>query len=209
VNAQPAIKRRIGIGLVAVLATLLSSACATGQQAQTAHEVPAIDATSGSVGTIALHAVAIKTPPGPAYGPGDVAQIQLVLVNTGHDTDTLQNVSTPTASGFQVFANATGASPPAGESGSASGSAASSAGRPSTPPSLDVAAGQTLSLGITDTDLVLVLRLTKTLFPGTSVPITFTFAKAGSVTLTVPTQISSGASPPGVSITAPESGASS
>jgi len=31
---------------------------------------------------------------------------------------------------------------------------------------------------------VLVLRLTKTLFPGTSVPITFTFAKAGSVTLT-------------------------
>jgi len=54
---------------------------------------------------------------------------------------------------------------------------------------------------------VLVLQLTKTLFTGTSVPITFTFAKAGVVTLTVPVQISDDTSPPGISIPPLSSGA--
>ena len=199
-NAQPAIRRRIGVGLVGVLATLLSSACATGQQAQTAHEVPAIDATSGSVGSIQLHEVAIKPPSGPAYAAGDSAELQLVVVNTGHVADTLQSVSTPAASVSQAFASpadaSAAASPHAGPSASASSSAA-----PLSAPSLAIAGGQALSLGVTGTDAVLLLlALTKTLFTGTTVPITFTFAKAGPVTLTVPVQISDNASPPGISI---------
>jgi copper(I)-binding protein len=236
VNVQPAIKRRIGIGLVAVLVTLLTSACATGQHAQTADEVPAIDATSGSVGSLQLHEVAIKTPPGSSYAAGDAAVLQLVVVNTGHDTDTLQTVTTPGAAGFQVFASAADASSAASPSSSsaadtssaaspssssaadtssAASSSSSSAASGSTsaastaapaPGALDVAAGQALSLSVTGTDRVLVLRLTKTLFPASSLQVTFTFAKAGSVTLTVPTQISSNASPPGISIPPPGSG---
>ena len=103
--AAPAIKRRIAIGLVAVCATLLTSACATGQQAATSHVVPAIDATSGTVGDLQLQAVAIKPPPdGPSYAAGAAAELQLVIVNTGHTADTLQKVSSPAASGSQVFA---------------------------------------------------------------------------------------------------------
>jgi copper(I)-binding protein len=249
VNAQPAVKRRIGIGLVAVCATLLTSACATGQQAQTANEVPAVDATMGDVGSMQLRNVAIKPPPnGRSYGPNDPAELQLVIVNTGRQTDTLTSVSTPAAAGFHVYASeseasaaaapntsgtasgsasasasasATGSASGSGSgsgsgsvspsasssasgstsvSGSISGSASSSASPPKAPPSLAVAAGQPLSLSVIATNPVLVLMLTKGLFPGPSVPITFTFANAGSVTLRVPVQITPYTSPLGVTI---------
>jgi len=230
--------RRLGIGLAAVCATLLSS-CATGQQAQTAHEVPAIDATSGSVGSIQLHDVAIKAPAtGSAYRSGDAAQLQLVIVNVGHDTDTLQSITSPAAAGYAVFASAAEASAaaspspssttpggsaasgspapgsPAPGSGSASGSASGSppaSGSTSggaAPVSLDVLAGHSLPLGVTDTAAVLLLRITKTLFTGTPVQITFTFAKAGSVTLTVPVQLTTNTSPAGISVAPPASGGS-
>lgn len=209
-NAQPAIKRRIGVGLLALCATLLTSACAAGQLAQTANEVPAIDGTSGGVGALQLHAVAIKSPAGAtAYSAGDAAELQLVIVNTGHNDDTLASVSTPAASAFHVFASAAEASaansPSASSSASASGSASSSATASAV--SLVVPAGRTLSLGVVETDPVLLLRLSKTLFPGPSVAITFTFAKAGAVTIAVPVQLSANSSSLGVSIAPPSSSA--
>lgn len=220
-NAQSAFKRRLGIGLVAVLSASLTSACATGQLAQTANQVAAIDGTSAQVGSLRLLDVAIKAPPkGPGYGPGGTAQLQLVVVNVGHDKDTLQGITSPAAARFDVFVNSAeaDAAAPSGSgsasaapsgSTSASGSAATvsatSSLAPSAPISLDVLAGRSLSLGVTDAGAVLVLHLTKTLFPGTSVPITFTFANAGAVTISVPVKISSGASAPGISVAAPSS----
>ncbi|MDT4961120.1 MAG: Copper chaperone PCu(A)C, partial [Pseudonocardiales bacterium] len=55
--------------------------------------------------------------------------------------------------------------------------------------SLQVPAGQALALSVNGADPVLLIRLSKALFPGTTVPVTFTFANAGSVTLDVPVQI--------------------
>jgi copper(I)-binding protein len=248
VNASPASRRHIGTGLVAVWVILLSTACAAGQRAQTANEVPAIDATSAIIGTLSLQEVSIKTPPsGVAYNVGDAADLQLAIINTGHAGDTLQSVSSPAASDFAVFANpaeasaAVSASPSgtASTSGSGSASASTSAsgsvssstsgsssasasstssGSPSsgasasgstsagaTPVSLAIAAGQLLSFGVTGNDAVLVLHLSKKLFPAATVPITFTFANAGAVTLTVPVQISQHASAPGITIPAPSS----
>jgi copper(I)-binding protein len=226
VIAAPATTRRMGIGLVAICAALLTSACATGQRAATANVVAAVDAASATVGDLQLHDVAIKPPAdGPSYASGDAAELQLVIVNTGHATDTLQSVSSPVLSSYQVFATADEASAAAAPSvpatpsdstsasGSASGtptdtasgtptdstsasgstsasaSASSSAPRLPTPVSLQVPAGQALSLSVNDTAAVLLIRLNKSLFPGTSVQMTFTFANAGSVTLTVPVQI--------------------
>jgi copper(I)-binding protein len=219
VIAAPAIKRRIGIGLVAVCATLLTSACAAGQRAATANVVAAIDATTGTVGDLQLRDVAIKPPPGgPSYAAGDAAELQLVIVNTGRTTDTLRSVSSPAAAGYQVFATAAEAStaaspsstPTPSESTSASGStsasssasgtptdsasaSSSSSATPSPSVSLQIPAGQALTLSVTDTQPVLLIKLTKALFPGTTVQVTFTFADAGSVTLTVPIQITEGA----------------
>ena len=234
-NAQLAIKRRIGVGLLAVCATLLSSGCATGQHAATADEVPAIDGASGVIGDIQLHEVAIKSPTGAtAYSAGDSAELQVIIVNTGHENDRLITVSTPVASDFRVFASAAAASAAISPSASASASVsvsasasaspsggASASGRASTsghasasgsasaassaapapsPVSLVVAAGRTLSLGAVGTDAVVLLRLTKTLFPGPSVSITFTFAKAGAVTIAVPVQLSANSSSLGITI---------
>jgi copper(I)-binding protein len=240
VDERPAGKRGLGIALVAVCATLLTSACTAGQQASTAHVVPAVDASSGDLGTIQLRDVAIKPPPnGPSYAIGDAAELQLVVVNVGRNADRLTGVTTPAASGFQVFATEAeaqaAASPtptvsplpsdsgtPSGSgsgsgsgtasgSGSASGSATdsasgsasastSSAAPPTPAPSLAVPPGQALSLSVLETDPVLLLKLTKALFPGPSVPITFTFANAGSITFRVPVQITPYSSPLGVTI---------
>lgn len=215
--AQSATKCRTGIGLVAVCVALLISGCAAGQRAQTAIEKPAIDGTSGAVGSIQLEAVAIKSAPGaPSYQPGDAAELQVVLVNTGHAADTLQGVSSPAVSDFRAFATSADASaaisPPASSSVAsssraastpASSTSASSAIPPHAPVSLVVPAGQSLSLGVLGTDAVLLVHLTRALFSGMSVPITFTFANAGSVTLVVPIRITDRTSPAGVTVPPP------
>jgi copper(I)-binding protein len=56
--------------------------------------------------------------------------------------------------------------------------------------SLDVPAESSVQIGLSGQNIVFQLTgLTKALFPGTSVPITFSFAKAGSVTVQVPVQL--------------------
>lgn len=221
-SALPATRARLGIGLVSLCAALLMTACTTGQQAQTSHEVPAIDATSGAIGAIQLRNVSIRTPPQPSYSSGAEAALQLVIVNTGHGADALSGVSSPATSGYRVFTTAAEADAAASPSGSGSASASGS-GSPSSSPSsnasasppasaapqapLDIPAGVSRSLSILDTDAVLVITLTKTLFTGATIPITFTFADAGSVTLAVPVQISDNASRPGITITPPSSDA--
>jgi copper(I)-binding protein len=243
VSAQPATKRRIGIGLVAACATLLTSACAAGQDAQTANIVAAIDATNGNVGDLQLANVAIQPPPnGPSYHAGDAAALQLAVVNNGPSADTLQSISSPAVSGYQVFATAaeasTAASPSASgtsaagstsastspsassspsasasasastsasasSSASASASAISSAAS-SAPTSLQIPPGELLSLSVTGSNPVLLIRLSKAQFPGTTVPITFTFANSGSITLQVPIQIT-GKGTAGLTIAPPSS----
>jgi copper(I)-binding protein len=235
VSAQPATKRRIGIGLVAACATLLTSACAAGQDAQTANIVAAIDATNGNVGDLQLANVAIQPPPnGPSYHAGDAAALQLAVVNNGPSADTLQSISSPAVSGYQVFATAaeasTAASPSASgtsaagstsasssPSASASASASTSASASSSasasaissaassaPTSLQIPPGELLSLSVTGSNPVLLIRLSKAQFPGTTVPITFTFANSGSITLQVPIQIT-GKGTAGLTIAPPSS----
>ncbi|MEP7180212.1 MAG: hypothetical protein ABI775_14085 [Pseudonocardiales bacterium] len=250
-KAAPVIKRRIGIGLVAVCAMVLTAACATGQQAQTADTVATVDAAHGAVGDLRLHGVAIKAPPnGPSYASGAAAELQVSIVNTGQGTDTVQNISSPAVSGYQVFGTAAEASAAASASASttpssstsesastsasasgsasastsgsasasgstsasgsasASSSASTSSAAPAAPVSLAIPAGQAIELSANAADPVLLVRVNKQLFPGTSVAITFTFANAGSLTLEVPIQITAGGGSGGITVSAPtETGA--
>jgi copper(I)-binding protein len=201
VKAQPAMRRRIGIGFVAVVATLLTSACAAGQKAQTANETPAIDGAGTSVGTIQLRDVAIKSPSsGPAYPAGAAAEVQLVVVNTGTTDDTLVGLSTPAAAASTLFATSSDAQLALSPSPSPSPSTTSTtpSGAPSVNPglsSLSVPAGRRIPVGISTTDKVLVLTgITKTLYAGTMVQISFSFSKAGTITLAVPVQLTDSAS---------------
>ncbi len=94
-KATAAIARRVGIGVLAIGATLLTGACAAGQVAATAQEKSVIDGTMGQVGSMGLHAVAIVAPSAPCVLPGADAALTFIVVNTGPDSDSLQGVSSP------------------------------------------------------------------------------------------------------------------
>jgi hypothetical protein len=237
VNAEPVTVRRLGIGF-AVAVALLTSACAAGQQAQTADERATEAGTEATLGSIGLRGLLIDAPAGttPYYRPGSDASVKLVIVNSGNQPDRLtgitssafgdwgafatpaeadaveaanQTPATPTSSaastsaGVRTSAPGSGtASPggsgsrPAGTGGAASRTSAKPSASPTRLPtprkSVTIVAGGRVSWGVPDaTGELLVLHLTKRLYPGTTVPVTFTFANAGTVTVVVPIALSS------------------
>lgn len=216
-KAQASIARRIGIGLVAACATMLTGACAAGQLAETSLETPSIDGTTGHLGQMQLHAVAIVAPSGPCVLPGADAALTFIIVNTGRSADSLTGVSSPRfASSAAVSSAADLASYAAADAGTgscspASGSAATTPAAsptPSAPATLPsaagpqtVAPGQLLQLGVygagtngpgVPTVPIVLLRQLQggALYPGQTIPVTFSFASAGKVTLHVPVQVS-------------------
>lgn len=178
--------RRIGIGLVLACVVVLGAGCAAGQQAETAHESPAMDAAVGTdVGALALRAVAIQAPLiGTSYPKGAAAPLTAVFVNTGTTPETLTGVSTTAATGWRVYPS---------QAAFLAGSAAATAtgATPSTSTHVIIPAGTRVGFGVPNTTRVLSLTgLTDTLFTAQTVQITFTFANAGSTTVFVPVQLS-------------------
>lgn len=174
-KAQSVTARRLGIGVVAIAATLLTAACATGQNAMTAEEVPAIDGTQATVGKIDIRDISIQPPSAKSYSVADDVELTFVVANTGTTSDALTRISSPDFTSATFFASASNAD------------AASS-----TP--VTIAAGSSVSFGIDPSGAQASLNsLTaagagsdKGLFPGELVPVTFSFKNAGSVTAQVP-----------------------
>ena len=105
-KAKATIARRIGIGLVAASAALITASCAAGQQAATAEQHPSMDGTNGTIGHMQIHAVAIEAPAGPCVLPGGDAALTLILVNIGRSADSLQSVTSPRFSSSAAVASA-------------------------------------------------------------------------------------------------------
>jgi copper(I)-binding protein len=239
-RVSPRVVRALGVATAAVL---LTSACAAGQEAQTAYQKSSIDGTNRSVGQIDLRGLAVQAPPSlqKSYQPGTDAFLTVVLVNNSGSADQLTGVTTSAAGGWSAFAKqddayavqqaagaqATGspvpapssstpmpssstptspvASSPASSTGSGESSGSESASptnSPTTPASSTPAALPTgsqsvsipargrASFGTPDaTGGLLLTGFTRRVFPGTTVRITFTFARAGSVTVSVPVQL--------------------
>lgn len=213
VKARAMIARRIGIGLVAASAALITASCAAGQHAATAQEHPSMDGTSGTIGKMQIHALAIKSPSGACVLPGADAALTMVIVNTGRKPDSLEGVTSPRFSSSAAVATADDLSSYANvDAGSGTCTQASGAAAAPTTPSdtsslpagagvPTIAAGQSLQLGVYNangndpgvpTEPIILLRGLQggPLFPGESVPVTFSFASAGKVTLQVPVQLS-------------------
>ena len=205
-KAPSRVARRLGLAATA----MLLSGCAAGQIAQTAQEQPTLDAVHAHVGHIQLTAY-LQAPDGvPCYLPGSAVPLALVLVNSGQNADSLASITSSRFSASTVAANSDDAAKvvsSAAGTGSCGGtaapaSAAAGGGSPSglpQPTSVPtLTAGSSVQLGITDTgqDLtanpVVVLEGLQggPLYPGQSVPLTFTFAKAGSVKVDVPVRLS-------------------
>ena len=186
-DAEPVIERRFARRVAAAVAAaglLLTSACAAGQRAETAEEKPTLDGALADVGNLHLRGVSILPPSGNFYAAGASARMRLVIVNSGATADRLTSVTSTQITSWAAFNNSLAATANIGGSRS-----------------VPVAPGARTSFGVPETRSVLSLSgLKSKLFPGSAIRLTFSFARAGTVTVPVPVQLSS---PPGSS-TIPE-----
>jgi periplasmic copper chaperone A len=172
--------RRLCVGL-AVSAALLTSACAAGQQAQTADERPTIDGTNVTVGEVKLQALAVIAPTSPkGYPAGSNVDLRVTIVNTATSADTLTSITSPSVKSWGYFPH-----------GVAVSATASVAGQRS----LSLQPGRANAFGLPDATASLsLLGVTGpsggTLFPAAEIKLTFTFAHSGTGTALVPVQIS-------------------
>jgi copper(I)-binding protein len=156
---------------VLLLSPVALSACSAGQVTQTATQERDKVGAMAQVGNLTIRAVEFASPGEDGYARGDDANLQLAVVNTGTEDDTLVDVS---GEGFGDVEFDTGST--ATGSGSSSGSAPSEGIEIPADSAVFVGADE---LGVTLTDLDEELRT------GQYLELTFTFENAGEVTLPV------------------------
>ena len=76
-------RSRAAVAALAAAGVTLLAGCQTGQQAQTAEEIPTIDGTFARVGSLALRDVKIEYPESGSWPQGSDARLQLIIVNEG------------------------------------------------------------------------------------------------------------------------------
>lgn len=141
-------------------AALALSGCAAGQTSQTAQQVAPIDGANADAGPIGIRNVLLSEPSRTnGYPAGSDARVLLYVSNIGLDADTLTSVSSTVAGSASIDGTA------------------------EVPP-------QSLVDMSTDTGVQIALEdLTRDVFFGESVPVTFTFETAGSMTVNVPIEV--------------------
>ncbi|HVU93173.1 MAG TPA: copper chaperone PCu(A)C [Jatrophihabitans sp.] len=194
-KAQRATARRVGLA-AAVAAGLLTSACAAGQVAQTADEKPTLDGANAKVGQyITLGGTALETPTdGISWAKDSNVPLRVVLVNSGQRDDQLTSITSPDFSGWNAYTSVAAASaahlPPGTDAPAASSSAPAEPPTPVTVPAHGRVVFSTENYGAGGNRVLLLNGAKQDLHPGMPVSLTFTFATAGTVTLTVPVQLS-------------------
>ncbi|MBP2365353.1 copper chaperone PCu(A)C [Pseudonocardia parietis] len=170
-NRRP-LRTLAGVAGAVALSGLLLSGCGAGQISQTAEQVPATNGLNASVGQVDLRDVQIAYPASPAspaalYARGTTAPVRATLINTSTVADRLVSVSSPAATSVRVQGDAT------------------------MPQDLAlVSAGNSQLTPTASRELQLVAEgLTQPIAAGKTVPMTFVFERAGSVTIDVPAAV--------------------
>jgi periplasmic copper chaperone A len=151
-------RRSAGSGLLLTLATagLLVAGCSAGQEAQTAKELPTNDAASADVGSLSLRDMTLAYPSRGRYARGDNVRLDMVIINNDLMTaDALVEVRTDTAERVVV-----------------------------SPAEVEISPDSAVSFRGSRPSVTLV-RLTRSMWPGQDIQVTFRFARAGAVTATV------------------------
>lgn len=139
--------------------TLAVSGCAAGQYSQTAQQVAAIDGANATVGNIAVLNVRLAPTEREYYPAGSSARVLLYISNDGLSADSLEGVSTSAARSVKITGDA--ALPP-----------------------------QALSDFASETGTeITVTGFLQDQYYGVSIPMTFSFANAGTVDVNVPIQL--------------------
>lgn len=147
------------IAAAALAAGLIFTGCSAGQISQTADQVAAVDGANATVGQISVLNAVLAETESAGYPQGGSAQLQFWLSNAGLTADQLTDISSPYATSVQLVG----------------------------PQELQP---QTLADFQNDEAATVTLEgLTQPIVYGHSIPITFTFAQAGAVTVRVPIAI--------------------
>lgn len=157
--------------VAAVALAVLLTGCGAGQAAQTAAQATNSGGANGQVGQIHVEDAQITyagpVPEPEVYLPGEDAALQVTIVNTGDGADRLIGVSSPVATSVRVV-----------------GETRMPGGQTLTAGYEDPAASITLPYA-NAIDITLV-GLTTRLRAGLTYPVTFTFERAGEISLDVP-----------------------
>jgi copper(I)-binding protein len=205
-------RRVVGATVLAFAATLVLAGCGAGQITQTDTEVPAINGANVQVGTLYIRNATLQFPPaGPAYTVGSTAALSLTIVNSGARDDELVGVTSDASRGaviqgskVVVARSSLVINPPAVSQDTTSGTPSPSSTAPVTPSSSSssttaspstTATSPTSSAQATTSSVappvtigqgsVVLQGLTKSIFPGQTIKVTFVFRDAGSVTVAV------------------------
>jgi periplasmic copper chaperone A len=89
--------RRIVLAGIAAGVAVLTAGCGAGQIAQTAEEQPGVPGAQAAVGPIQLHNITVAYPNGGVYRVGSTARLNFVIANTGAKADQLVSVSSGSA----------------------------------------------------------------------------------------------------------------
>jgi copper(I)-binding protein len=171
---------------VLLLSPLAITACSAGQVNQTSTQLRDKVGATVHVGDLTLRQVQLAYPTDGSYEPGEDAELQMSIINAGSEDDALTGIKGTGFAEVRVTGSASG-------SVSASGSAAAT----TTPPAqattssgsraldITVPAGESVFLG-ENAPTVTLASLGQGLTPAQTMDLTFTFEKAGNVTVTVP-----------------------
>lgn len=170
---------------VLLLTPVTLTACAAGQVSETATQIRDKTGAAAQVGDLSLRQAQLAYPIGGQYQQGDDAQLHLTIANGGSADDALIGIQ---GDGFTDVA-VTGSGTPTATSSGASLSAAPTTAQPTTSSgarALDITipAGKSVTLGV-NAPTVALEGLTKSLTSGQNLKLTFTFQKAGTVTMDV------------------------
>lgn len=147
------------MALVAAVSLTLSG-CAAGQYSQTADQVAAIDGANGTIGDLTILNARLAPTNNEYYRAGSDARLLLWISNDGLKADTLSQITTSAADSVEIDGDT--AEVP----------------------------GQTLADFATDSGVeVVVTGFTQDLYYGVSIPMTFSFANAGTLDLNIPIQV--------------------
>jgi copper(I)-binding protein len=175
---------------VLLFSPLVISACSAGQVNQTSTQLRDKVGPEVQVGDLTLRGIQLAYPTNGSYAPGDDAELQMSMVNSGSEDDALVGIK---GTGFAEV-RVTGAS-------SGTVVASPSAGATTTPPpapattsggaravDITIPSNTSVFLGENAPTITLV-ALGQPLTPAQTLDLTFTFQKAGDVTVAVPVAV--------------------
>jgi len=154
---------------VLLLSPVALTACSAGQVTQTATQVRDKTGAQAQVGDISIREAKLASVGVGGYEAGDDAELQVALVNDGSSADTLVSVD---GDGFA--------------SAEIANTASRISSNPGTAPTdrVEIPAGSSVFVGQDDSDYTITLSgLQDGLTTGQYLKVTFTFEKAGEVTL--------------------------